>query len=100
LTYAINTCNSWQHELRANMQHVWQQNRTDMNRELVAPPPSYLLLGAAYNVTKKIKKHHIDLSLNVDNLANVRYQDYLDRFRFYADMPGRNVTLNIKYGFN
>ncbi len=100
LTYTINASGNWQHELRANIQHVWQQNRTDLNRELVAPPPSYLLIGAAYHVTKKMKKHQIDLSLIADNLTNVRYRDYLDRFRFYSDMPGRNITVNVKYGFN
>jgi iron complex outermembrane receptor protein len=39
------------------------------------------------------------LSFGVDNHFDVRYRDYLSRFRFFADEPGRNVSLRVSVPF-
>ena len=39
------------------------------------------------------------LSLSVTNLLNTSYREYLNRFRYYADEMGRNITLRIKIPF-
>ena len=33
------------------------------------------------------------------NLFNTRYRDYLDRFRYYADARGMDLTVWVRYAF-
>ena len=42
-----------------------------------------------------------DLSaeLEVDNLLNTAYRDYLDRQRYYADSPGRSLNIRLSYSW-
>jgi iron complex outermembrane receptor protein len=35
----------------------------------------------------------------VENILNTAYKDYMDRFRYYAHLQGRNVTLKLNYNF-
>jgi len=35
----------------------------------------------------------------VHNLFNKRYRDYLSRFRYFTDDPGRNVTISLSVPF-
>ncbi len=44
--------------------------------------------------------HPLSVILSSTNLANVAYRDYLNRFRYYADEPGRNVMLKLKLPFS
>jgi len=39
------------------------------------------------------------LSLAVQNIFDSEYRDYLNRLRFYAAEPGRNIQLQIKFTF-
>ena len=41
----------------------------------------------------------LEIGLNIQNLTNVRYREYLDFFRYYADSPGTNVGLRAKLTF-
>lgn len=41
----------------------------------------------------------LEVGLNVQNLTNVRYREYLDYYRYYADMPGLNVGVRAKLVF-
>ena len=47
-----------------------------------------------------IKNQSITFNLVVDNLLNTTYRDYLNRFRYYSDELGRNISLKIKVPFN
>ena len=60
------------------------------------PPPAYWLWEAAVggSFSEKIKAE-----CRVSNLLNARYRDYLDRFRYFLDAPGRNLQLRVFYGF-
>jgi iron complex outermembrane receptor protein len=40
-----------------------------------------------------------DLSLRVSNALNTAYRDYLNRFRYYADDQGRNISFKVAYNF-
>jgi iron complex outermembrane receptor protein len=41
----------------------------------------------------------IEIGLSAQNLTNVRYREYLNFFRFYADEPGLNIGLRCKATF-
>ena len=36
------------------------------------------------------------IGVGVDNLLNTSYRDYLNRFRYYTDEMGTNVSLRVK----
>ncbi|GAB3797370.1 TonB-dependent receptor [Spirosoma humi] len=64
--------------------------------DFAAPPPAYVLLGAEAGFQSKLGKQPISVILSGTNLANTAYRDYLNRFRYFADEPGRNLILKIK----
>ena len=67
--------------------------------DFAPPPPAYFLLGAEAGFTLPISGHPMSVVLSTTNLANVAYRDYLNRFRYFADEPGRNIMLKIKLPF-
>lgn len=41
----------------------------------------------------------VNFFLSVENLLNNSYRNYMNRFRYYADDVGRNISLRINYNF-
>lgn len=63
------------------------------------PPPAYWLLNFEAGMAFNFGWNKLALSLNVDNAADFKYRDYLDRFRYYAYARGINCALRIKWEF-
>ena len=63
------------------------------------PPNGYGLLDIGLGTKIKIKKQLLGLSVKLENVTNQKYRDYLDRLRYYADLPGFNCSTNISYFF-
>ncbi|MEM1043685.1 MAG: TonB-dependent receptor [Bacteroidota bacterium] len=62
-----------------------------------APPPGgYALLGAELSGELRFGGTPVRLSLEVENILNTRYRDYLSRYRYFAHDPGRNVILRLQ----
>jgi iron complex outermembrane receptor protein len=64
--------------------------------DFAPPPPAYFLLGAELGFQATVGAQPISVILSGTNLTNVAYRDYLNRFRYFADEPGRNLMLKIK----
>lgn len=64
-----------------------------------APPPGFTTLSLDAGYTFAIGKRKLELGLNLQNITNVRYREYLNFFRYYADEPGFNAALRAKYLF-
>ena len=79
---------------------VGTQTRVPMNSDYTPPPKGYTLLNADINFSILVKQQLIGISVGVTNLSNVAYRDYLNRFRYYANDLGRNVTLRLKVPFS
>jgi iron complex outermembrane receptor protein len=59
-------------------------------------PKGYALVGITVGGAFHISKKDIaTFSVEGQNLLNSRYRDYLDRFRYYADAPGRNIIFRL-----
>lgn len=67
--------------------------------DFASPPPGYFLLGAEVGLNVLIGKQPLSVILTGANLLNTAYRDYLNRFRYFADEPGRNVSLKVKTSF-
>lgn len=79
--------------------HVFEQKRVPPNQDYVAPPEAYTLLNMAFSTSIAIKKQVFDVFFQVNNLTNVAYRDYLNRFRYFADEVGRDVQVRMEYKF-
>ena len=87
-------------KLTIGNQLVFRQERFNPEEEIAPPPSSYQLLFA--NITYRIalsKARSLEMGLRADNLLNEVYRDYLNRFRFFTDEQGRNLTFRIKLNF-
>jgi iron complex outermembrane receptor protein len=79
---------------------VRMQDRVEVNSDYVSPPPGYLLVNGQVTYSFLIKNQKVDFSLEVSNLTNQVYRDYLNRFRYFSDEVGRNIGFKLKIPFN
>lgn len=79
--------------------HVAKQWRVPANSDFAPPPAAYTLAGLEAGFSVPIKKQEVTIGFSVTNLFDTKYRDYLDRFRYYSDAPGRSVNLRLKVPF-
>ncbi|MFN4082427.1 MAG: carboxypeptidase-like regulatory domain-containing protein [Bacteroidia bacterium] len=76
---------------------VFKQTRLPENSTDYLPPPdTYNLLNAF--LTTNYKNTQIQFGSN--NILNTVYREYLNRFRYFNDEPGRNIFVRILINFN
>jgi iron complex outermembrane recepter protein len=86
--------------LRAWATTVATQSRYPAEGLPLPPPPGYTLFNFDAAHTFYLTKHYaMETGLGVQNLTNVRYREYLNFFRYFADEPGMNLTLRIRLIF-
>jgi iron complex outermembrane receptor protein len=78
---------------------VRKQDRYPANVDYLPPPPGYILADINYATDITIGAQQFQCSLSVHNLFNASYRDYLSRFRYYIDEPGRDVVLRLNIPF-
>jgi iron complex outermembrane receptor protein len=88
-----------QTEIFTSYKYVMRQNRLLPFQDFLKPPPSFGLVNSGVETKFLIKDKEIFMSLQCDNIFNVRYRDYLNRLRYFADEMGRNFTLRCVYQF-
>ncbi len=107
--------NRWENQLKAAWEEVgaWsklslsvsnrlvgQQKRVPPKSDYAPPPAGYSLWSAQASGTFPMgKKNSLELTATVENAFDTVYRDYLNRFRYYADDMGRNVSLRARYLF-
>lgn len=62
-------------------------------------PPAYSLWNIAAQTGFQAGKNNLTLGLQVNNLFDVSYRDYMNRFRYFSHEIGRNVLLKINFEF-
>jgi iron complex outermembrane recepter protein len=77
-----------------------KQWRMPANSDYIGSPPAYILLHCSANAYVKTKIGAINLGLEINNLLNETYREYLNRFRYYTDEMGRNITMRITIPIN
>lgn len=77
--------------------HVMQQTRIPVSiADYIPPPNAYSLLNLDFSSDVVVGKKQISVGLTVVNLLNQTYRDYMNRFRYFNDEPGRSINLRIK----
>ncbi|MFY0591847.1 TonB-dependent receptor [Roseivirga sp.] len=68
--------------------------------DFIDPPSGYVNFALSGGFDWPMQNGHVlNVFVSVDNLLNNSYRDYLNRFRYYADDLGRNVSLKLSYTF-
>jgi len=76
-----------------------RQDRAPADSDLLPPPDAYTLFRASASCRVLLGEQALSVFLNGNNLLNASYRDYLNRLRYFADEPGRNLELRIKLEF-
>ncbi len=63
-------------------------------------PAAYTLLNIEAGVKVPLKNRELYISLAGENLLNKSYRVYMNRLRYFADEPGQNFIVRIKYNFH
>jgi iron complex outermembrane receptor protein len=87
------------HYIGLNVQHRFRQERLPLDQDFASAPAAYTLLELEATTELQIAHRPLQLHLQVFNLTNVAYRDYLDRFRYFADAAGRNIALSMRMSF-
>ncbi len=92
IRYAFQKRNAY---LSGGITQVSRQTRVEAGSDYASPPAGYFLVNLNGGITFK----KIDVNLRISNALNTAYRDYLNRFRYYADDQGRNISLRVLYNF-
>lgn len=82
-----------------NYQNSLPVSSDDRIFDFMAAPDGYFLSGISAGLNLKSEKIRYDIRLSADNLFNTSYREYTNRFRYFADEPGRNFILSVKTTF-
>lgn len=78
---------------------VMRQNNFPEGIDYADPPAGYELFDLDLHAEIAVADQPVRVQFGVRNLFNQRYRDYLSRFRYYIDNPGRNVTFGMSIPF-
>jgi iron complex outermembrane receptor protein len=71
----------------------------DPSFDFLPPPPAFTLVNADFTLKNNLFGNPVQISFSVQNLLNTKYRNYLNRFRYFADEPGRSFDLTLLYNF-
>jgi iron complex outermembrane receptor protein len=75
---------------------VRRQDRYVVGQDYAPPPAGYALLDASLGgMIDLAPSMQMRITLSCNNILNTQYRDYLNRYRYFADDPGRNFILRI-----
>lgn len=74
---------------------VSMQNRIEKNSDFSNPPKGYFLGQAHWGISST----KFDFGISITNVFNQVYRDYLNRFRYFSDDQGQNISLRANYHF-
>jgi iron complex outermembrane receptor protein len=87
-------------EIQGGPLFVSKQYRAPEKQDFVVPPAGYILWNARVAVRKTKGRFQFDASVEGQNLANLAYRDYMNRFRYFAYDLGRNIQFRLTIPFH
>lgn len=80
--------------------YVARRKHVPPNSDFAPPPPGYALVNADAGFNLSVGRQELSVSFTVSNMLNAVYRDYLDRFRYFMNEPGRNFTMRVRIPFS
>lgn len=75
------------------------QPRYTPGSDYVAPPEGYHLFNLGTGTKYLLGKNILSIHFSIENVGNVLYKSYMNRFRYYAHDTGRSYALRTTYRF-
>lgn len=85
--------------VRLTMTNMLEQTRVPENTDYAPAPPGYTRFDLEAGATFYFKKQPLEMGVSIFNLFNASYREYLNRFRYFTDELGRNVSVRLKIPF-
>ncbi len=86
-------------ELQLNNRFVFEQTNLLAFQDFTDAPDAYNLVGLKIGAEQQLAKLRFNYHIRVENLLNVSYRDYLNRWRYFADDIGINLIVGVGVGF-
>ncbi len=86
--------------VRLTMVNVLRQTRAPEGVDYAPPPDGHTRFRLEAGATLHWGRQPFELGLGIFNLFNTRYREYLNRFRYFAEEPGRNISLRLRVPFS
>ena len=96
---ALLPSSSWAVEpyIEIGLTAVREQTRVPEGTIYALPTDGYQLLHAELGATSlNVWGRHVDATLEVQNLLDATYRDYLSRYKLFVDDPGRDVVFRLR----
>ncbi|MBM3265002.1 MAG: TonB-dependent receptor [candidate division Zixibacteria bacterium] len=88
-----------EHSIGGGMKWVRRQTSFPAGVDFVDPPPGYTEVNIHYIAQVGVNGREVHLQFGADNLFNTRYRDYLSRYRYFIDEPGRSLSFRLSVPF-
>lgn len=75
------------------------QQKREPDFDLAPAPPSYALFNIGYQKKFQFAENQFNIGLQINNLFNTEYKEYMNRFRYFTADMGRNILLKLNYQF-
>jgi len=75
---------------------ISMQKRVEINSDFSPPPKAYMLGQVHWGISTP----KFDFGISITNAFNQSYRDYLNRFRYFADEQGQNISFRATYRFS
>ena len=98
LSYEFGKDPERQNRLTLSQVLVAQQSR-EPDFDLAPAPPGYSLVNLGFSKKIQLFKHDFSVSMQVNNLLNTEFKEYMNRFRYFTADMGRNFQLKLNYQF-
>ncbi len=82
-----------------NHQIVLRQKHLLSTQDIIPTPEGYQLFNFELSTNFQIKHLSLRFISKIENIANVKYRDYLNRQRYFADDLGRSVIFGLTLKF-
>jgi iron complex outermembrane receptor protein len=84
---------------------VWVNYQSEQKRyvegsDFMEPPRAYALIGFDFNYEFKAVGQNFKCGITGSNIGNRSYRDYLNRFRYFTDEPGINISAKLSMNIN
>ncbi len=86
-------------ELEITNKFVFEQKNLLPDQDFVDPPSSYNLIGLKLSSNIIFSGYKMRSFIKIDNLLNLKYRDYLNRQRYFADDTGFNLAVGFNFKF-
>jgi iron complex outermembrane receptor protein len=85
--------NKSQQYISLGITDVLHQKRVEIASDYALPPAGYQLVELNWG----LKYQKFDLGIRISNALNSAYRDYMNRFRYFTDDQGRNISFRVNY---